>query len=102
MATDAGTGHVAMYETLESASEDLGISVPSLSTASRDGHVCRGWTVRRVERLFAVRTRVRQDWVVCIVDSQGRYVEYGNPVRRLSPQEIEQVREITMGWHAAR
>lgn len=101
IAQESRTGYCALYETLEAAAESLGTTSSAVSIACRDGRECRGWMVRRVERVYAVKTRVRQDWVICTRDVRGRYIEYGNPVRVMGEKEMDQVREITMGWHLA-
>ena len=91
-------GRKVVFEDLEAASAALGVSVSAVSLAGTEGRVCAGWLVRRVERVYAVQTSVRMDWVVATEGPRG-YVEYGNPVRVLGRKEVGQVKELTLAWY---
>lgn len=93
------TGEKRIFETLEEASGALDVSHTSLSIASIEGRETRGYLVRRAERVYAVHMRYHNEWKMCVLSARGMYVEMGNPVRRLSPKEYDQVRDVTLGWY---
>ena len=90
-----------VFDDLAEASRVIGVSVPAVSLACSEGRECAGWLVRRVERVFAVQTSIRRDWVVASAHprTEGMYVELGNPARVLGKKEVGQVKDITVAWY---
>lgn len=99
IAKNAVSGLRSVFRTIDNASEVLGVSAASISAASIDLRETGGWTVRRVDRVYAVHVRVHNEWLVANMDSKGGYMEYGNPERKISKKEIDEVRDITAGWY---
>lgn len=93
------TGVKRVFETLEEASEALGVSHVSLSMASRDSRETKGYLVRRCERVYALRLRTFKTWIVCVRNGHGKYIEMGNPYRKVSPKEYDVIRDVTVGWY---
>ena len=99
LAKNATTGLRKAFRTTDEAAPVLGVSAASVSAASIDMRETGGWVIRRVERVFAVHTRVHNEWLVATVNSKGMFSEYGNPERKISGREIDEVRDITAGWY---
>lgn len=93
------TGEKRVFETQEEASEALGVSSTSLSIACNDGRETKGYLVRRAERIYLVRLRAHNLWMVCVRNARGAYVEMGNPYRKIVPREYDAVRDVTAGWY---
>lgn len=99
MAKNAQTGLRKVFRTVEEAANGLGISGASISAASIDTRETKGWIIRRVERLYAVHTRVHNEWILATVNSRGVMSEFGNPARRITGREVDEVRDVTVGWY---
>lgn len=95
-----GTEQRCVFETLEEASDFLGVSIATVSRATVSGEEVAGWVLRRVDRVFAVRLVAFRSWRVVV--SNGResgYVEYGNPLSKIRKSDVDQVKDITGGWY---
>lgn len=99
MAKNANTGFRQMFRTIEEAAEGLGISGASVSAASIDERNAKGWEIRRVERIFAVHAHAHNEWLLAVVNSKGVLTEFGNPGRRISRKEVDEIRDVTVGWY---
>ena len=94
------TGQKRLFENLEEASRLLGVSLAAVSVASSTGKECSGWLFRRVDRIYALRCGVHKEWVVAVMNNRNNgYLEYENPARKIGMREINQKREITLGWY---
>ena len=93
------TGLRRVFDTLDQASEVTGVSSASLSAATIDVRETCGWVVRRVERVYALHIKRKDEWVLANVNSKGGFVEFGNPARRISAAEYDEVRDLTAGWY---
>ena len=97
---NVGDGSVRLFENLEDASRAYGISVSSVSLACTCSRECGGALFRRVDRVYALMCGVRKEWVIAVMNNSGSgYFEYGNPLRKIGSREIQQVRDITLGWY---
>ena len=92
-------GAKRVFETLRDASEALGVSETSLSMASVDSRDTKGYLVRRVERVYLLHMRAHLDWMLAVRNSHNKFVEYGNPKRRIGDGEYDEVRDITVGFY---
>ena len=93
-------GSVRLFETLEEASRVYGVSVSSISLACTSGRESCGCLFRRVDRVYALMCGMRKEWVIAVQNNSGSgYFEYGNPLRKIGSREIQQVRDITLGWY---
>lgn len=88
-----------VFETQEEAGEALGVTGPSVSLACVEGRPTAGHLARRGERVFAVHMRAYNCWMVCVRNPHGKFVELGNPSRRLLDEEWDEARDITVGWY---
>lgn len=93
------TGEKRVFETLDHAASALDVSSSSLSLACVESRETRGYLVRRVERVYLVHLRAYNLWMLCVRNSHGSFVGYGNPARRLAAREYDEVRDITVGWY---
>ena len=93
------TGRKQVFSTLEEASEALGVSSTSLSLACIDSRPTKGYLVRRADRVYVLHLRVYNSWIVCVQNARGAYIEVGNPYRKVSPREYDDVREVTASWY---
>jgi hypothetical protein len=99
LAKNAQNGLRKVFPTCEEAAKMLGVSSASVSAATVDVRETRGWIVRRVERVYALHIKRKDEWVLANVNSKGGFVEFGNPARRISAAEYDEVRDITVGWY---
>lgn len=100
VAKGAVTGIRRMFETIEEASQELGMSGTSVSTACIDGRETKGWLLRRVDRVYALHLRAHNEWVLGVSNARNdAYLELDNPSRKIGLREIDQVRDITVGWY---
>lgn len=94
-------GQKCVFETLESVSELLGISVATASRATMGGEeTAGGWILRRADRVYAVRLKAFRSWRVVVENGRGTgYLEYGNPLSKIRKSEVDQVKDVTGEWY---
>lgn len=89
-----------VFETLEECSLALEVSDTAISQACVEGRVCKGWLFRRVERVYAVHERAHNKWMLAVSNARNSgYLEFQNPARRIAPGELDEVRDVTLGWY---
>ena len=94
------TGRKRVFLTLEEASDELGTSIASASRACMGGEPCRGWSLRRVDRVYAVRLKAFNSWRVVVQNGKNSgYLEYGNPLSKVRKCDVADVRDITESWY---
>ena len=99
LAKNAQNGLRKVFSTCDETAEVLGISSASVSAATVDVREACGWIIRRVERMYALHLKRKDEWVLANVNSRGGFVEFGNPARRIGSAEYDEVRDITVGWY---
>ena len=93
-------GQKWVFNDLEEASREIGVSPAAISMASIGMRDCAGWSVRRVDRIFAVRSKGRHEWLVAVMNNRNNgYLEFENPMRKIGLREVDQVRDVTLGWY---
>lgn len=99
-AKNVESGIRRVFETLEEASVCVGISDTAISQACVEGRPAKGWLFRRVERVYAVHERAHNKWMMAVMNARNSgYLEYQNPARRIAQSELDQVRDVTLGWY---
>lgn len=93
------SGQKAVFQSIDEAGKAIGVTGSSISLACVENRPTSGWICRRAERVFAVRLKAHNLWMVCVLNAHGKYVEFGNPLRRVDDREYDEVRDITVGWY---
>lgn len=87
---------LGVWNTLEEASSDLGISVSTLSRKLRDVDP----DFRYASRVYAIRMKSTKEWTVAVLDNSGRrYVTIGQSLRKIARKDVDQVKDITVAWY---
>ena len=87
---------IGAWNTLEEASNALGMSVSTLSRRLRDVDP----DFRYASRVYAIRMKNTKEWTVAVLDNSGRrYVTLGQSLRKIQKKEVDQVKDITACWY---
>jgi len=94
------TGQKCVFDTLEIASEIIGVSIATISRATMSGEEAGGWRLRRAERVYCVRLIAFRSWRVVVENGRKTgYVEFGNPLSKIRRNEVDQVKDVTGEWY---
>lgn len=95
-----GLGYNRVFSTLEEASKGLGFHPSTISRAIADCAELNGVRVRYGDRVYAIRKRKENEWKVATEDARGRgFVLLGGMGDRVLKRDVEEMRDITAGWH---
>lgn len=87
------------YETLEKASEALGMAPGNISRAVSEGGKAKGIPMRWAERVYAVREKDR-DWRVMVLNSRNTaYLPVSQIGNRVLARDVVEKRELTSVWY---
>jgi hypothetical protein len=79
---------------LESAAGGFRLSVSTVSRKIKSGEM------RYVDRVFAVRRKKEEDWIVAVADSRGGgFVVLGDGQKRIRRDEVWKIKELTGVWY---
>lgn len=92
-------GAKRVFDTQDEAGEALGVTGSSVSLACVECRPTAGYLARRCERVYLLHLKAHDIWLLCVKNARGAYVEKGNPNRRVSEGEYDEVRDITVGWY---
>lgn len=97
---ELSTGQNRVFETLEEASEVLGVNASTLSRAMSDCREFHGMRMKYVDRVYAVMLTGGWEWTVVVEDSRkSGYLVMGNPMKRIKKRDVARVKELTASWY---
>lgn len=100
VAKNVENGVKLLFETVETAANELGMSATSVSTACMEGRECKGWKLRRADRIWALHLRAHNEWMLGVSNAKNDgWLEFENPDRKIAVKEVDRKKEITLGWY---
>lgn len=87
---------LGVWETLEDAAKELGVSVSTISRKVREGE--GGW--RYVQRVYAIEVK-GGGWTVAVMDSSNRrFVTMSQDLRKIAKKDVLRVKDVTVSWYS--